>query len=116
MKTLQFLGNALLHFAFLSTIALFLASCNRNNLENGVAPTLSTSDNFLTFKSMNEFTETAQKMAKAPYSEVVSWEKQHNFVSLRTLLKEAEEVDAANHEKEMKIAEENPVMAKTMRL
>lgn len=114
MKTLQFLRNVPLYFAFLFALTLFLFSCNQNKIENEVVPTLSTIENFLTFESMDEFNKIAQKMAKAPYSEVISLEKQRNFVSLRTLLKEAEEVDAINHEKEMKIAEENPVMAKTM--
>ena len=45
---------------------------------------------------------------------MVNLEKQHNFTSLRTLLKEAEEEDAANHEREIKLVAENPAMATMM--
>lgn len=111
MKKFKFLHNNHLYYGLLFTLSVVLSSCKNSN---DVAPTLETHDNFLTFKTGDEFYKTAEKLSKAPYSEVVNLEKQHNFTSLRTLLKEAEEEDAANHEREIKLVAENPAMATMM--
>lgn len=98
-------------YVLLLSLGIVVSSCKNSS---DVVPTLGVQNNFLTFKTSDEFYKTAEKLAKAPYSEVIDLEKQHNFVSLRTLLKKAEEEDAANHEKEMKMAEVNPAMVTMM--
>lgn len=111
MKKFKFLHTNHLYYGLLFTLSVVLSSCKNSN---DVAPTLEAHDNFLTFKTADEFYKTAEKLSKAPYSEVANLEKQHNFTSLRTLLKEAEEEDAANHEREIKLVAENPTMATMM--
>lgn len=111
MKTLQFLRINYVYYGLLFTLSVVLSSCKNSN---DVAPRLEVHDNFLTFKTADDFYKTAEKLSKGPYSEVANLEKQYNFISLRTLLKTAEEEEAANHERELKLVAENPAMATIM--
>ncbi|TAG49892.1 MAG: hypothetical protein EAZ29_12815, partial [Runella slithyformis] len=115
MKTSRVLKDQSVLFAFLFALVMLLPSCERKQNDATVAPDLNLNENFAVFKTYSEFQETASKLSKGTQSELIEFEKKHNFVSLTTLFRKAEQEEAANHEREIKMISQQPQLEKTMK-
>ena len=115
MKSLRLLKPRRVYFAFLLAMTMLSLSCERKQNEEAVSPNLSSSESFAVFKTYDEFQKTVAKLSKGTHDDVVAFEKKHNFVSLSTLLMRAEQEEATNHERELKMLAEKPQLVNTMK-